>query len=274
MRRLLTIALTVLFALKGPNSTGQSAKDLHPLGWGAYSRTFSSVFCGIHNQAGLASLKYFSAGVFVQQHFSIQELREYQFALALPTSSGNFSLQGSISGYRQFRRQRLDIAYARKLFDWFDAGIQLDYLNMQVPAYGSAHAFTFALSALFHINDQWHAGFQAFNPLQVSYQELGQDPVPDIYQLGIGYQPSTLFLLTAEVCQIRTRHLLALAFQYRIAKVLSLRGGISTGYNPVSAGITLHLHRLEILLSASYHSRLGLTPGAGFIYKNQPANEL
>ncbi len=266
MKCLLTIALTVLYVLPFTDSTGQAAKNLHPLGWGAYSPDFTNVFCGFHNQAALAGLTHFSAGFLVQQRFSIKELRQYQFAVAVPTSSGNFGLVGDLSGYEGFRRQELGLVYARQLFEWLDIGAQMDYLNMRVPGIGSTHAFTFALAALFHINEQWHAGIQAFNPVQVAYQKLGKDRIPDVYQLGIGYRPSKVFLLTTEIRRIENRNIVAVAFQYQIAKTLTLTAGSSAKVYPVFAGISLHLNPIEIILTASYHQQLGLTPGAGVIF--------
>ncbi len=271
---MLTIALTVLFVWHSTGSAGQAAKDLHPLGWETYSQSSSSIFCGFHNQAGLADLKYFSAGFFIQQRFSVKELRKYQFAISLPTTSGNFGLQGTLSGYKNFQRQRLELAYARRLFKAFNIGAQLDYLNMHIPGYGSAHAFTFALAALYHINRKLHAGVQVFNPVRISYQKLGNDPVPDVYRIGLGYQPSKVFLLTAEFSRIEDQNLFACAFRYRIARELSLSAGIQSNNDPVFVSVFIHLQQVELILSASYHKQLGLTPGAGFVFINHVAHEL
>lgn len=269
----LTIALAVLLLFTGTDSQGQAARIFPLTGRGAYSRSFVNVFSGMRNQAALARLKTFSAGAFLQQRFSVEALRLGYFAAALPTASGTFSLQGMVGGYKYFQRQQLDLAFSKKLFNLLDAGIQINYLNMRVPSYGSAHAFTFTISTLFHFSRQWHLGIQVFNPAEIAYQKLGNDPIPAVYLLGLGYQPSRLFLLTTELQYFQNNATISLAFQYHIAKVLSLKAGAGSGVYPVFAGLHLHLKKMEILLSAAYHRKLGLSPGAGFIFINKPAGE-
>lgn len=274
MHRWLSIAFAVLFLFSGTDSREQAARGFPLLGRGAYSRSFINAFSGVHNQAALAKLQSFSAGVFLQQRFSLNELRTAYFAIAFPVTSGTFSLQGSVGGYSHFHRQRLELAFSKTLFGWLDAGLQLNYLNMRVPAYGSANAFTFTVAALLHFGKQWHIGMQAFNPAKVKYQKLGDDPIPDIYRLGIGYQPSKLFLLTTTLLYEQKKAIFSLAFQYHIVKVLSLKAGFGTGVNPVFAGVHLHLKKIEVLLSVTYHQKLGLSPGAGFLFIKKPVDGL
>jgi hypothetical protein len=248
----------------------QTAKFFHPFGWGTYSTSFSDVFCGLHNQAGLAELKHFTAGAMAQRRFMLKALTTYTFALALPTTSGTFCLQGNHLGYKNFNRQQLGLAYGRKLWPWLNVGIQLDYLNMHIPRYGSAHTITFETAFLVHLNKQWHAGVQIFNPVNVNYNGLGDDAIPVVYRIGIGYQPSENFLLSMEASQVeRSSMTLALAFYYHIAKAIGFTGGAATGEEKVFLGMVLYLEQFKILFAGAYHSRLGISPSTGFIFENK-----
>lgn len=253
-------------------ATGQTAKFFHPFGWGTYSASFSDVFCGFHNQAGLAELNHFTAGAIIKQRFMLKALTSYTFALALPTTSGTFCLQGDLLGYKNFNRQQLDLAYGRKLWPWLNIGIQLDYLNIHIPRYGSGHAITFETAFLVHLNKKWHAGVQVFNPVNANYNGLGNDIIPIAYRIGIGYQPSENLLLSIEVSKVKNSSMaLSVAFYDHIVKAIGFTGGVTTGEEKVFLGLTLYLKQFRILFAGSYHSRLGMSPVTGFIFENNAA---
>lgn len=247
---------------------GQAAKSFYPFVWGTYSATFSNIFSSQHNQGGLAELKAFSGGVTATRRFMLKELTAYTFAVALPVASGTFCLQGKSLGYAAFRRQQAGLAYGKKLWPWLNIGIQLDYLHMHIPRYGNAHALTFETAILVHLNEHWHAGVQVFNPVKVHYKGLGDDEISSVYRAGAGYQPSKNFLLSLEATKEKDLPvMLTMIFYYHMAKVIAFTGGLTTGEEKVFLGTVLYLHRFQILLSASYHSHLGMSPFTGFVFK-------
>src|SRR5699024_1839674 len=108
---LFKIALTVLPLLCPMSSKGQTAEDTKLLGQGVYSSDFRGVFSGIHNQAALSGLKHFTAGAIISQRFSMKALTNIQFALAIPSNAGTFSIRGMTFGYERLRRQQLKGGY-------------------------------------------------------------------------------------------------------------------------------------------------------------------
>lgn len=169
------LLLSFLFSF---SVSGQPAKEFSSFGRNIYSNSLGNVFGGFRNEAGLTRFKHFTAGVLAERRFMLDATSIYAFAAAVPLSQGVFSIQGLGSGYKNFSRQRLALAYGMPLFSWLNAGLQLDYMNMHIPLYGSAHAFTFGLSFFMHLHDHWTLGVQTFNPAEVKYNSLGEDIIP------------------------------------------------------------------------------------------------
>jgi hypothetical protein len=259
----------LLLSVLSFSAAGQSAKDFNSFGWGAYSHSFTDILCTFRNEAGLAGIKYFSAAMLAERRFMLDATSSYAFAAAVPASSGTFCLSGDSFGFDDFRRLQVGLAYGRHLAPWLDAGIQFYYLNMRVPAYGSAWAATFSIAAMIHWNEHWHTGFRTFNPIEVKYNGLGNDAVPAAYQAGIGYQPSSVFLLSAEISETSHWPLSGtVAFYYHIAPSLGFTGGIGTGEEKLFLGLALYLKQFRMMFYASYYSRLGISPAAAFIFEN------
>lgn len=249
---------------------GQPAKGFRSFGWNVYSQSSGNALGVFRNEASLANIHNFTAGIMAERRFMLNATSSYAFAVVLPASSGAFSLQGIGTGYENFVQQQVALAYGRPLASWFNVGLQLDYLNMRIPQYGSAHAFTFGISTLFRWKKYWSLGLQAFNPVGVTYTGLGDDEILSLYRVGVGYQPSPNFFLSTELSKSEGFPAeIATAFHYRIMKQLGIKGGISTGEQKIFLGIAILLSRFAMMFSAINHQRLGLTPGAGFIYNSK-----
>lgn len=270
MKGLFSYGTPLLLALLSTTVFGQSGKEVSTFGWEVYSHSLGNAFGVFRNEAGLARFEHFTAGVLAERRFMLDATSVYAFSIVMPLTSGSISLQGAGSGYKDFSQQRIALAYGMPLAAWCDAGIQLDYLNMRIPFYGSAHAFTFGVSMLMHWHDQWTVGVQAFNPPEVKFSKLGEDSIPAVYRLGLGYQPSETFLLSAEVSGSRSLPVqLTTTFHYRIIKHLGLHGGLGTGTERVFFGISIFWKQFDMIFSAAEHPQLGISPGAGLIYENK-----
>src|SRR4051812_27177197 len=80
-----------------------------------YSVRHADAFSFADNQAALASLHHFMAGVYAELIFFLPEMDHYRAAVALITSSGNFGFNGTWSGNSDFAEASCGIAYARTL---------------------------------------------------------------------------------------------------------------------------------------------------------------
>src|SRR5215831_3949547 len=84
----------------------------------------SSVF---NNQAGMAFVKGFSAGLFTERKFGLSELSYSAGGVTLPTKSGVFGLSANYYGFDLYNEKKAGLAYARLFSNKISGGIQLDY---------------------------------------------------------------------------------------------------------------------------------------------------
>ncbi len=134
-------------------------------GFGAYSFNHSDVFSFTSNQASLAQLKNPAAGVYGERRFLQTELNNYTAVIAVPTHSGNFGLKAGYSGFSDYNETQLGLAYARKLGNKVDIGVQFNYNGIRIAGYGNASAISFEAGTVFHITDRLHTGFHINNPV-------------------------------------------------------------------------------------------------------------
>ncbi len=243
------------------------AVDKQPFA-GTYSRNFHQLLTALQNQAALAYVPVVTAGAGTERRFMLKEISTHTAALAMPVRHGGFGLHLQQSGYIDYRRQTIGLAYGRTLGDRFSIGMQVNYLSRIIPQYTTARAFAFELSCLMHLTPQLHMGVQAFNPTVSELQQLENEKVPSIYRAGIGYEITPAFLLSAAVSsETGTSTVTKVMCEYRIIKQLSLQLGMCTDPQLSNAAIGITLRQLYILLSASHHPQLGITPATAIVWE-------
>jgi hypothetical protein len=161
-------AFILLFTIGSIASFGQTLRRpvaAPYIGLGAYSFNHVDVFSFTSNQASLAQLKNTAAGVYAERRFMLNELTNYNAAIGLRTHSGNFALKAGYSGFSEYNETQIGLAYARKLGNKVDVGVQFNYNGIRVAGYGSASAISFEAGTIFHISEKLHTGFHINNPV-------------------------------------------------------------------------------------------------------------
>jgi hypothetical protein len=237
---------------------------------GAYSAQFQQVFTAMYNQAALAQLPAFTAGVFSERRFMLKETALHALTMALPVSAGAFGLSVQQFGFSAFRQQKLGIAYGRPLGARLSIGLQLDYLSTSMQQYGEAATITFEAGCLLHLTPQLHAGFHVFNPPARQLDRSGLQDLPVIYTAGVGYEVSGAFLLSAELVRENSRSLTTARImgEYRVLPRCSLQLGLSTDPQLSGGGFSFNWQNLRICLSGTYHPLLGITPATAIIWQS------
>ena len=234
---------------------------------GAYSHNQADVFSFGANQASLATANSFSAGVFSERRFMLSDLNVFSAAFALPTSSGNFGLQVHRFGNSSYNETQAGLAYARKLSEYIDVGIQFNYYGMHIAGYGNAATFNFEGGAIFHFTDNLHGGVHFYNPTSATLGKNEEERLPAVYSAGVGYDASENFFVTAEIEKTENLPLSVNAsIQYKFSELFLARGGIVSGTSVYFLGAGFILHNLRIDAFASVHPQLGVTPGLLLIY--------
>jgi hypothetical protein len=258
-----SVFFTVLLAVTASAQTLRRPVAATYTGLGAYSLTHADVFSFAANQASLAQLKNASAGVYGERRFLLSELNNYTAAIGLPTSSGNFGLKANYYGFTDYNETQLGLAYARKLGKKVDVGAQFNYHGISIAAgYGNSSAISFELGTVLHISDRLHAGLHAANPVGGKFGKNEEEELSAVYTLGLGYEASEKFFVSAEIQKEEDRPVNVNAgLQYKFIPQLLVRAGMSSATSSGWLGVGLKIKTFRIDVTANYHPQLGITPG-------------
>ncbi len=236
---------------------------------GSTAVTFSDAFSVFSNQAGLARITNFTAGIYAENRFMLKDLSLFAVALAIPTKGrgGTFGVGVTYFGNNLYNERQLNLAYGRQLFKDLNMGIDLDYVGISIADYGTANAFTFGLGVQYTIVPKLVAGAHVYNPLRWHFTDFEEDKLPSVVNVGLAYLPSNKVTISVDAEKNMDKSLLLKAgVEYNIVEKLSLRAGITTEPVAASFGIGLNLGNLRIDLANSFHPVLGYSPHFGLIY--------
>jgi len=235
---------------------------------GAYSLHHNDVFSFTSNTAALSQEKSFTAGVYGERRFLLNELNNYSLVTAMPTQSGNFGIHALYSGFTGYNETRLGLGYARSLGKKIDIGARFNYYGISIAGYGNASAVGFEIGTIWHITDKIHTGLQISNPVGAKFGKDLKEKISSVYSFGIGYDASEKFLVSAEIIKEEDQSVnINTGLQYRIMNQLLVRAGISSATSSVWGGVGLSWGAFRLDVTTSYHPDLGITPGLLILYK-------
>lgn len=239
-------------------------------GMGYASLTLSDLWSVRGNQAGLAGLEHPVAGAYYQQHWLSNDLAMQGLAFALPVGKGCFGVNGSSFGKADlFSEQRFGLAYAMKLSETFRVGVQLDYLHLRFGEnYGSTNAVTAEAGLQAKLSQHLWIGAHLYNPTQAKLGGPYDEKSPTVFGAGLGYTFNEQVLLCAQADKDIDRDAqYRVGIEYRPAKALFVRTGISTGPTQAHFGVGVRVKTFEIDLAVAARSQLGVTPMFNLNYR-------
>jgi hypothetical protein len=233
-----------------------------------YSSQQVDAFSFAANQAALASIHHFAAGVFAERIFFLEDLTQYQAAIALTTGSGNFGFRGAFQGNPQYAEASFGLAYARTIGK-ADIGVQFNYYRLGVAGYGHASSVNIEGGFIIHFTSKLNGGMHVYNPTG-AHVGHNDERLPVIVGAGFGYDLSSLFYIGAgfekeENLPVAVR----VGFHYAFTKKIFLRAGISSSGALFFFGLGFTVGDFRIDATASLHPQLGTTPGLLFLYNHQ-----
>lgn len=273
MRGILS-ALFFLVHVYGYCQTARSPVTAAYVGLGAYSNSHVDVFSFHSNQAALAKIKVMSAGIYGEKRFLLNELSLYNAAITLPTSSGNFGLDGRYYGFSDYNESQVGLAYGRGLGSKVDVGVQFNYYNVRIAGYGNASAINFEIGTILHVTDVLNAGLHVYNPVGGSLGKNHEEKLSSVYSAGFGYDASEKFFMGIEIEKEEDKPINVNAgVQYKFLPQLLSRLGISTATSSLYFGIGFRLKSIRLDVTASCHPQLGITPGLLLIFNRRSLKE-
>ncbi|MEE4258650.1 MAG: hypothetical protein V2I62_02740 [Bacteroidales bacterium] len=223
-----------------------------------------------NNQAGIALIDKFGAGIYYESQFSINQLSTKSAAFLAPTKIGVLGLTFNYFGYNLYNDMKIGLVYARSFGQYLRIGIQLDYIQTTLgDDYGSKSNVTFEIGLQSDITEQLTIGAWVFNPLQVKLAEYDDEKIPAIFKLGIAWEITNGFIATLEAEKNTAVQpiLIRGGLEYGIHDKFFFRGGFSTQKEIFSMGFGFKVKVLRFDISAVMHETLGFSPQASLIFQ-------
>jgi hypothetical protein len=226
------------------------------------------VWSGFHNQAGLAHLESFSAGVFAENRFAMKELGDKGVAIGLPVRNGAFGINFRSFGYSAFSNSKASLAYAMKLTDKFSLGVQLNYHAIRIGEnYGKAQTFSVEGGFLYQMTEQLSVAGHVYNPTRAKLAEFNDERIPSLFRFGLGYKFSDKVRMNAEVRKASDAQAnLRVGLEYWVIEPLAVRAGFGTDPARYTFGFGYRLKDFQLDVAAGYHLLLGFTPQLSLTY--------
>ncbi len=249
-------------------SNGDPIGGARALSLGGASITLSDHWAGFHNQAGLASVQGFSAGVYLQNNFLLSELSTRGLGVALPAGGGVFGLAIKNFGYSQYQEGSYGLAYARKLSEQLSVGVQFDYLNTRIgEGYGSKSSFTVEGGFQFQASEHVMIAGHLYNPNRAKLSEYEDERMPTLLSGGLRYDFSEKTFLTGQVIkELDQKASFRFGIEYKLIEKLVLRAGVGTEPTLSAFGLGVNLEQFQVDIAAAYHNTLGYIPQISLSY--------
>lgn len=259
---------TIIFLFFVIGISNLFALENHPVGARslALSHSFvsiSDIWSTFHNQAGLAQIEGFSAGIFYESKFMVNELSLAAGTIILPVNAGTFGFSFYQFGQGTFKESKIGLAFSKQLSEKFSAAIQLDYFSQRMPENDGAFGFaTFEAGIIYSPNKKLFLGAHIFNPISNGLETSeGKQKSPTIFRVGGHYQFDEMILVTIETQKdLENPFILKTGIEFSPVKNLALRFGVSGKPVNYTTGIGYSFGKITTDIGFSYHGNLGLTP--------------
>jgi hypothetical protein len=240
----------------------------------AYSSKQNDPLSFTGNQAALAQTKSAGIGVFGERRFLLAETSVYTLGAAVPTRLGNFGIQVNYAGFKNFNENKIGLAYARKLGQLVDVGVQFNYYSYRIPSYRNASTINFEIGAMLHLTEKLNAGIHVYNPVGGKLGKSENEKLASAYKFGLGYDASDKFFISSEIIKEEDKAVNVIAgFQYQFAKQFFVKAGFISESTTAYAGAGIAWKNLRLDISSSYHPQLGFSPGLLLIMNFKPKAE-
>lgn len=229
----------------------------------------NDVWAVFNNQASMSGIDATTVALYYENRFLLKQTGFGALAFTTPMLGGNIGISVSHFGYQLYNENTFGIAYALELFKNVSMGIKMDYQYLQQAYdYGNRNALTFEIGVLAKPTEELKFGIHAYNPLQLSYIGYDDEYLPVCLAVGAGYTFSKKLTISAEAEKILQVNpiIFRLGLEYKSAKGLALRTGITTYPVRASFGLGFIHNHLTANIAYSWHQVLGSTPHISLAY--------
>jgi hypothetical protein len=218
----------------------------------------------------LARLPSGVAGLYAEQPYLLDGLRNYYLGYGFCTEAGNMALLMQHQGNEYNQYQKISFTYGRNLGSGMEVGIQVHLHNERFSGYSVRRVLSGSLGCGFQLSASMRAGLAMQDPAfflpeknktyRINSRYLSFIQYAFSKQLNVGCQ----FMISEKeqsACQI--------GLQYEPQPDCRLLLAVNTESGSVLFGLNYSVRRLRLLFSAGYHPVLGPTPSFGIMYQRE-----
>lgn len=231
----------------------------------------SDTWSTFHNQATLANCQSFSAGVFYESRYLIDELSQAAVSIVLPaTLNGTLGFSFSQMGKGTFKESKIGLAYAKHLSEKINAALQFDYFTFRFPENDRSYGFpTFEAGVSYKTTQQLTLGFHVFNPIKNGIETYyGKEKTAAIFRFGGHYQFQDMLMIVFEIeKKTAFKPIVKSGLEFWPVKNLALRVGVSGKPVQLTSGIGYKFAKITTNIAFSYHGNLGFSPSVSVNYQ-------
>ena len=221
-----------------------------------------------HNQAGLTHIEGITVGAFYENRFGLNALSDKGFLAAIPFKGKSFALSYHGFGDANYSSAKTGLAYAMKLGEKLDAGIQLDYFSVRLGEnYGSRQGFMAEGGFQYHLNALLTLAAHVSNPNRAKLSDYIDERMPGTMRAGALLRLSDKVLLSGEVYKITGSDASVRAgVEYRVVENAAIRAGFGSVPGTYTFGFGWKVKTFLIDMAAAYHPILGFNPHVSLTY--------
>ena len=246
-----------------------SVEGARNAGMGACSVALSGFWNINSNQAGMARVQNFSAGINYEEHFGMSQLSTKSIALIYPSEFGVIGASMDYFGYSLYHETKFGLAYAKIITPHLRAGLKLDFFQTAFgDHYGGDNIVTFEFGAQYDISKNLTFGADVFNPIPKSGSSEVYFKLPSIYRIGLAYRFSKNLLVTTEVDKNSDLlfYEVRAGVEYVVQNRYFFRVGLGSQLEIFTAGFGYKLKGFSLDFAAVVHQTLGVSPQVSLIY--------
>jgi hypothetical protein len=275
MKQTLSIFMCILLSTAAFSGGEKSAIGARSMALGGTSLVNGDIWAAFNNQAGMMGMTGMQAGIYYQSLFYVDGLGEQGFVFSSDLGKGRIGVDVSSFGMSAYKDNRIGLAYAMRLGERFDMGVQLNYntTRIQGDRYGKRSSLTAELGVITHITDNFDLGVHLYNPSQALLSEYEDERIPTVLGIGGAYSFSDKVKLLADVAKdIDRKAQIGSGLEYHIAEAVWLRAGVSTAPTYSSFGAGFKVAGVNIDIAAAYHNTLGYSTQLSLFYQFNARN--
>jgi len=232
----------------------------------AYATVSATGFwASFHNQAALAEMHKWSAGLNQDNRFGLSELSNKTFGLIIPSGKrGALGMVYSYYGYSEYNRHTMGLSYGMKLAEKLSAGVQTDLYATRIAGdYRNRYDLTFEGGLQYKPVDKLILGVHVYNPVST---EISERDIPLVIRFGASYHFASSFMLISEFeTSDQTANNLRVAFEYEFIGNIFVRGGFMSNPLGYAFGAGYSGRIFQANLGFITHENLGLTPSLSLV---------